>query len=65
MYDDDDADNTLDERLLIIYKNKKKWLIVRMEVGEEVNISKTTYIVVSWYQDTGRNQHIKINNIFY
>ena len=40
-------------------------LIVRKEVGEEMNINNTKYIVMSRDKETGRIQNIKINNILY
>ena len=62
MYVDDD--NILDGRFLTIKKNTK--LINSQKGGwKKINFNKTKCIVMTRAQDRGRNQGIKINNIFY
>jgi hypothetical protein len=55
-----------DENLLeitdTINKNRETLIDANKEVGLEVNIEKTKYMLVSRYQNAGQNRDIKIGN---
>jgi hypothetical protein len=45
-----------------IKKNKKTLVGASKEVGLEINVEKTKYMLLSRHQNVGRNRDIKISN---
>jgi hypothetical protein len=54
--------NLLGDNIDTINKNTKTLIDASKEVGLEVNVEKTRYILVSRDQNAGQNQEIKIGN---
>jgi hypothetical protein len=51
------------EEAYILYRNNTKNLVVATkEIGLEVNIDKTKYMVMSRDRNAGRDDRVKINN---
>jgi hypothetical protein len=57
-----DSQNLLRENIDIINKNTETLIDASKEVGLEVNIEKTKYMLVSCDQNAGQNREIKIGN---
>jgi hypothetical protein len=45
-----------------IKKNTETLINARNEVGPEINVEKTKYMLLSRHQNSGRNREIKIAN---
>jgi hypothetical protein len=54
--------NLLGDNIDIIMKNKETLIEASKEVGLEINIEKTKYMLVCHYQNAGQNCDIKIAN---
>jgi hypothetical protein len=54
--------NLLEYNIDTVNKNTKTLIDANKEVGREVNIEKTKYILVSHYQNGDKNRDIKIAN---
>jgi hypothetical protein len=54
--------NSLGDNIDIINKNTETLIDASKEVGLEVNVEKTKYMLVSWDQNEGQNWEIKIGN---
>jgi hypothetical protein len=54
--------NLLGDNIDTRNKNTETIIDATKEVGLEVNIEKTQYMLVSWNQNAGQNQEIKIGN---
>jgi hypothetical protein len=54
--------NLLGDNIDIINKNTQTLIDASKEVGLEVNVEKTKYMLVYWDQNAGQNQEIKIGN---
>jgi hypothetical protein len=52
--------NLLGDNIDTIEKNTKTLIDVSMEVGLEINIEKTKYMLLSLHQNAGQNRDIKI-----
>jgi hypothetical protein len=55
--------NLLGDNTDTINKNTDTLIDASKEVALEVNVEKTKYMLVSWDQNAGQNQYIKIGNI--
>jgi histidinol-phosphate/aromatic aminotransferase/cobyric acid decarboxylase-like protein len=55
--------NLLGDNIDTINKNRETLIDASREVGLEVNIEKTKYILLSHDQNAGQNRDIKIGNI--
>jgi hypothetical protein len=54
--------NLLGDNIDTINKNTQTLIDASKEVGLEVNVEKTKYMLVSWDQNAGQNREIKIGN---
>jgi hypothetical protein len=54
--------NLLGDNIDTIKKNTDILIDVSKEVGLEINVKKTTYMLVSRHQNVGQNRDIKIAN---
>jgi hypothetical protein len=54
--------NLLGNNINTINKNTQTLIDASKEVGPEVNVEKTKYMLVSWDQNAGQNREIKIGN---
>jgi hypothetical protein len=54
--------NLLGDNINIIIKNTETLVDASKEVGLEVNVEKTTYMLVSRDQNAGQTREIKIGN---
>jgi hypothetical protein len=57
-----DDGNLLGDNIDIINKNAETLIDASKEVGMEVNVEKTKYMLVSRDQNAGQTQEIKIGN---
>jgi hypothetical protein len=55
--------NLLGDNIAIIKKNTETLIDANKEVGLEINIGKTKYMLLSSHQNVGQNRDIKIANI--
>jgi hypothetical protein len=54
--------NLLGDNIDTINKNTQTLIDASKEVGLEVNVEKTKYMLVSWDQNAGQNREITIGN---
>jgi hypothetical protein len=54
--------NLMDDKIDTIKKNTEILIDAKEEVGVEVNVEKTKYILLSCHQNAGKNRDIKIAN---
>jgi hypothetical protein len=54
--------NLLGDNIDTINKNTQTLIVASKEVGLEVNLEKTKYVLVSQDQNAGQNREIKIGN---
>jgi hypothetical protein len=54
--------NLLEDNIDTIKKNTETLTDASTEVGLEINVEKTTYMLLSRHQNVGQNQDIKIAN---
>jgi hypothetical protein len=54
--------NLLGDNIDTINKNTKTLIDASNEVGLEVDVEKSEYVLVSWDQNAGQNRKIKIRN---
>jgi hypothetical protein len=54
--------NLLGDNIDTIKKNTETLIDARKEVGLEINVQKTKYMLLSLHQNVGQNQDIKIAN---
>jgi hypothetical protein len=54
--------NLLGDNIDTINKNTQTLIDASKELGLEVNVEKAKYMLVSWDQNSGQNQEIKIGN---
>jgi hypothetical protein len=54
--------NLLGDEIDAINKNTQTLIDTSKEIGLEVNVEKTKYMLVSHYQNAGQNREIKIGN---
>jgi hypothetical protein len=54
--------NLLGDNIDTINKNTDTLIDASKEVGLDVNVEKTKYMLVSWDQNGGQNRDIKIGN---
>jgi hypothetical protein len=54
----------LGDNIDVIKKNTETLIDASKEVGLEIIIEKTKYMLLSCHQNVGQNCHIKIANIF-
>jgi hypothetical protein len=55
--------NLLEDNIDTIMKNTETLIDVSKEVGLEINVEKTKYMLLPRHQNVGRNQDIKIANM--
>jgi hypothetical protein len=56
--------NLLGDNIDTIKKNTETLIDANKEVGLEINVEKTKYIMLSHHQNVGQNQGIKIKKLF-
>jgi hypothetical protein len=54
--------NLVGDDIETIKKNTETLIDASTEVGPEINVEKTKYMLQSYHQNTGQNRDIKIQN---